>query len=472
MMLSEVGSRLKNAVEREFGTGSHWISAEISDMTVRKGHCYLHLVEKKPGAAAPACEMRAIIWAGNFKRISEEFKIGSGTELSRDTVILFRAVVRFDVKWGLSLIIDFIEPAYTLGLIQQERERTIAKLKQEGIFDHNKSLEFPIVPQNIALISSADSRGYEDFMRKLMKNIYNYRYNVELFPSRLQGDVAAEQIRDQLINIHGSGTKFDLVVIVRGGGGSVDLNCFNNYRLSRAVARFPLPVITGIGHTANVSVVDEVAYTDRITPTDAADYIVEKTNEFERKLNEMIFDVQAHSLERVNDEQERLVKFASAFRHTVARHITTQQSIYKAGVMRLKPAVMNLVRNSSMEVKGLQKSIRMNTLSLTGIEAKRLNSEMSRIPRMVSSAAREKRSRLSQVRKLLGLQTTRFLQQESASVERMEQQVKLTDPKQILKRGYSVTLHNGKVLRNNKGIAKGEKIKTILYEGIIESEVR
>lgn len=470
-MLSEVGNRIRGAVNREFGPGSHWISAEISDLTVRKGHCYLHLVEKRPGAAAPMCEMKAMIWSDRYARISEEFRKGTGTDLARDTVILFRAVVRFDVKWGLSLMIESIEPAYTLGLIQQEKERTIAKLKNEGVFDRNRNLEFPVVPQNIALISSADSRGYEDFMRKLLRNIYNYRYNVELFPSRLQGDAAAEQITRRLIEIYESDRDFDIIVIVRGGGGSVDLNCFNDYRLSRAVARFPVPVITGIGHTANISVVDEVAYTHRITPTDAADFIVEKTNEFERLIDRLIRSVHGTANVLVHEEKERLRHHATQIRRSTAESLALQSSAFGHFLKRLYPATGNRIRNAQNVLADLRRSFSMITRSRTRSEMNRLESEIRRVPRLISGIARSNAAMLKQHRRILQITTEKLLQQRAETLDRMEGQVKLSDPVHILKRGYSMTLHNGALLRNSTSVEKGDKLKTILYEGTIESEV-
>jgi exodeoxyribonuclease VII large subunit len=162
--LSDISAGIRDAIHGRFGE--------------RPGHCYLSLVEKLPGSAAAVCELKGIIWADKFVKISNEFEQATSMKLASNTSILFRAVVRYDVKWGLSLIIEDIEPKYTVGLLAKERERTIARLKQEGIYSNNKKVTFPLVPQRIAVISAKDSRGFEDFYIKLQENPFGYHFSV------------------------------------------------------------------------------------------------------------------------------------------------------------------------------------------------------------------------------------------------------------------------------------------------------
>jgi exodeoxyribonuclease VII large subunit len=282
--LSDIGKKIEGTINGSFGNMKFWIVAEVAGLNVRKGHCYLTLIEKETNKPQIKAEIKGIIWSDIFTGLNYKFKNVTGSDIKEDTSILFSATVNYSAKFGMSLVIDDIEPQYTVGLLLQEREKTVAKLKQMGYYAMNKSRHFPLVPQNIAVISATDSRGFEDFKNKLINNPNKYKFNLTLFSSLLQGDKAAEDIRQKLIDIYNEKGKYDIVVIVRGGGGPVNLTAFNNFRLAEAVARFPIPVITGIGHTANISVVDEVAFSNRATPTDVADFILLKVFTFEQTL--------------------------------------------------------------------------------------------------------------------------------------------------------------------------------------------
>lgn len=371
-------------------------------------------------------------------------------DLASGTVILFRAAVRYDVKWGLSLIVEDIEPKYTAGLLAQERERTVARLKEEGVYVNNRRLSFPRAPQRVAVISAKDSRGYEDFLNKLVKNPYGYRYDVTLFTSLLQGDKAASEMVARLIEIFNRLDEFDVVVIVRGGGGQIDLNCFNDYKLSRAVARFPIPVLTGIGHTTNVSVVDEVAYADRITPTDAADFIVEKTAEFEgyllgmaQRLQELYLDI---SMEEMSGLQDAFV--------------------------RLKMLSLRMMQDEYNNLEGCSKELR----NLTGMRIREfevaLISRSSALGHKVSQLLGNEKERLKSMQKLTSTLPVQRLQMAALRLDRYEASAGHLNPANVLKRGFSITQVNGKAVKNAADLKSGDLIKTTFYEGTIESEVR
>ncbi len=471
LTLSDVGRRIREAINNEFGTGVHWITAEISDLSVRKGHCYLTLVEKMPDAAAPVSEFRGIIWQGRFAAINKLFQDVTGAQLTKGSVILFQATVKFDVKWGLSLVIENIEPAYTVGLIELERARTIAKLKQEGVFGNNKALQFPVVPQRIALISAKDSRGYEDFMKKLVHNPYKYRFIVDLFPSRLQGDTAAGEIVKQLINIFEEKEKYDLVVIVRGGGGSVDLNCFNDYRLSRAVARFPLPVITGIGHTANISVVDEVAYADRITPTDAADYIVEQTSEFESMLHELIENVHLLSESLTRTLTEELSDMASELKTVVRSQIMSGRLKLENFNKLINNSGKSLVKAHKMKFGHLISGLNISVKHSITREHTKINNLCLRYPATIMRNMDDSKHDLIQTSSKLVNRASLLLQAENTKLAVTIEKVNAGDPVKVLQKGYSITKHKNKSVKSARELKKGDVLTTILYEGTIESKI-
>jgi exodeoxyribonuclease VII large subunit len=448
--LSQIGQGIANAVRESFGERSYWIVAEISDLAVRKGHCYLSLVEKPPGAAAPICEMKGIVWASSFASVSANFKLASGMELSKGMVILFKASVRFDVKWGLSLTISDIDPKYTIGQIQIERDRAVAALRSEGVYDKNRSLTFPVVAQRIAVISASDSRGYEDFMQKLVGNAYGYKFNCDLYQSQLQGDKAAMQMVEQLIGIYGKISNYDAVVIVRGGGGAVDLNCFNDVRLARAIARFPIPVITGIGHTANRSVSDEVAHADRITPTDAADYFIERMLAFENRIMDLVQSINQLAEELIMEETAKVEELANG----------------------LTAAFNDLIDGESSRLSTISMQIRDLTLSLLSNANYRMASSSVSVAQLAKGRLSMCQDRINRSEMNIKTASLKRIKDGNILIDSFQNTIKHLDPINVLKRGFSITMKDGKSIKSASDIKAGDILTTILHEGKIESHIR
>jgi len=440
--LSSISLGIRDAFQQQFGERSFWIVAEVSDLSVRKGHCYLSLVEKLPGTAAPVCELKGIIWANKFEKISSTFALETGVPLAVNTKILFLASVRFDVKWGLSLVIDDIEPKYTIGLLQLERDRTVARLK--------KQVSFPLVPQRVAVISALDSKGYEDFLNKLNRNPYGYSFQVKLFPSLLQGDGAAGQMTNRLVEIYNTIDDFDLVAIVRGGGGTIDLNCFNDYKLARAVARFPLPVITGVGHTTNISVADEVAFADCITPTDAADYIVQKTLWFEQQT--------VAKLETIIENFEEIASEARSFLSESAALITSasRQFISSSGD-NLNAILKELRTASRVSISEALANLRHTGFQIGNQAVVKVNAEKATVNKFYMG--RLNRAPVS------------LLEQRNRQLNSYESSTRQLDPENILKRGFSITRKNGKAILSSGVLNTDDILITQFYEGTIKSKV-
>lgn len=256
---------------------SVWLQAEISELKQNpSGHCYLTLVEKDPGSNALLARASAVVWASTWRMVKPYFEAQTGRSLAPGLSVLVRVQVSYSVLYGLSLVIYDIDPSFTVGELELARQRTIARLEAEGMFDMNAQLSLPLLPRRLAVVSSPTAAGWRDFRRQLEGNEYGFRFRLQLFPAVMQGDTAPESIIGALDQIAAEADSFDAVLIFRGGGGAMDLVCFDDYELAVNVAQFPLPVLTGIGHDHDFHVVDMVAHTHVKTPTALADWLLDR----------------------------------------------------------------------------------------------------------------------------------------------------------------------------------------------------
>ena len=256
---------------------SVWLQAEISELKQNpSGHCYLTLVEKDPGSNALLARASAVVWASTWRMVKPYFEAQTGRSLAPGLSVLVRVQVSYSVLYGLSLVIYDIDPSFTVGELELARQRTIARLEAEGMFDMNAQLSLPLLPRRLAVVSSPTAAGWRDFRRQLEGNEYGFRFWLQLFPAVMQGDAAPESIIGALDQIAAEADSFDAVLILRGGGGAMDLVCFDDYELAVNVAQFPLPVLTGIGHDHDFHIVDMVAHTHVKTPTALADWLLDR----------------------------------------------------------------------------------------------------------------------------------------------------------------------------------------------------
>ena len=256
---------------------SVWLQAEISELKQNpSGHCYLTLVEKDPRSNALLARASAVVWASTWRMVKPYFEAQTGRSLAPGLSVLVRVQVSYSVLYGLSLVIYDIDPSFTVGELELARQRTIARLEAEGMFDMNAQLSLPLLPRRLAVVSSPTAAGWRDFRRQLEGNEYGFRFRLQLFPAVMQGDAAPESIIGALDQIAAEADSFDAVLILRGGGGAMDLVCFDDYELAVNVAQFPLPVLTGIGHDHDFHIVDMVAHTHVKTPTALADWLLDR----------------------------------------------------------------------------------------------------------------------------------------------------------------------------------------------------
>jgi len=284
--LSEVTISIAKTLRDRYRS-SFWVKAEMIKLNyyTASGHCYPDLVEKKDGKVV--AQLRSVMWKNDFERSNNLFQQITKEPLKDGITVMFQASVIYDPVYGLSLRIIDINPSFSLGELEKERLQTIEKLKAEGIFDLNKQLPFPLLPKRLALISVATSKGLSDFMQVIDASSSKYGIFTHLFVSLLQGDNAVETLICALHTVDLVKEYFDAVLIIRGGGGDIGLSCYNNIDLCRTVARFPLPILTGIGHSTNETVTEMVAYRDAITPTQLANLIIKCFESVDNKINEL-----------------------------------------------------------------------------------------------------------------------------------------------------------------------------------------
>ena len=340
--LRELQRRVKSALEGQFALPL-WVSAEISEIKVNySGHCYLELVEKGGDNGVPLAQSRAVIWRSVYPRVAAYFEAETGRKLAPGIRILARVTVNYHELYGFSLQITDIDPSYTLGDMERQRQQTIAQLQQEGVWDMNREAPMPAVVQRVAIVSSANAAGYQDFCQELAKSPYAFR--TELFDAFMQGDAAEESIIAALCAVAERSEEFDAVVIIRGGGSASDLNCFNAYRLCAHVAQFPLPVLTGIGHDKDTSVADMVAHTALKTPTAVAGWLVERMDTIDAWLDNAALQLRDASAGIFRRHELRLAELGSEIAHQSALLLLRRNEQLTRWSDELSAAVGELLR--------------------------------------------------------------------------------------------------------------------------------
>lgn len=306
---------------------SVWLQAEISELKQNpSGHCYLTLVEKDPGSNALLARASAVVWASTWRMVKPYFEAQTGRALAPGLSVLVRVQVSYSVLYGLSLVIYDIDPSFTVGELELARQRTIARLEAEGMFDMNAQLSLPLLPRRLAVVSSPTAAGWRDFRRQLEGNEYGFRFWLQLFPAVMQGDAAPESIIGALDRIAAEADSFDAVLILRGGGGAMDLVCFDDYELAVNVAQFPLPVLTGIGHDHDFHIVDMVAHTHVKTPTALADWLLDRFSGEAWRLDTLVqrlhLAVRTHAAAQLGALEALKIKLVHAVldRHADALH--------------------------------------------------------------------------------------------------------------------------------------------------------
>ena len=320
--LSELCGYIQEVLENELPE-RYWVRAEIASMSVR-GHCYMELVEKADNGIL-AAKVRATCWNNVYNLLSTYFIHETGQSLQVGLQVMLEVSVEFHAVYGLSLNIWNIDPTYTLGDLAKQRQATIRQLTEDGVLELQQTLQIPSLPRRIAVVSSADAAGYEDFCAQLKNNRFGFLFHTQLYPATMQGDNSARSIIEALHSIAEQEEEWDVVVIIRGGGANTDLRSFDDYNLASHCAQFPLPIIAGIGHTRDISIVDMVVHTSVKTPTAAAEWLIERIAIQVEKVGGLLLRLQRTTIETANREKNRLVLYQHRIENAMQSVVTREQ---------------------------------------------------------------------------------------------------------------------------------------------------
>lgn len=405
-----------------------WIVAETSDVMVRGGHCYLELVQKDPATNRTIAKTRAIIWANRFAELRYRFEKETGQAFGNGLNVMVNVSANFHEQFGFSLLINEINPSYTLGDMARLRLEILARLKKEGIIDMNKELEIPILVQRIAVISAPAAAGYGDFINQLEHNSSGIKFYPCLFEAMMQGEKTVPTVIAALERIYEHIDLFDCVVIIRGGGSTSDLNSFDNYDLAANVAQFPLPVVCGIGHDRDNTVLDSIAAVRVKTPTAAAEWLVERAEQ---------------ALLRVKQMRDEVVGTANQLLTDARR----QLDFYTSSIPLLAENVV--VRHRS----------RLNKFAayIQSTALGRVASMIKTLDHYGDKVATSSRQRIAA---------------ENQRLAALAKQVELLSPERVLKRGYSLTMKGGKAVTDASLLKEGDVITTLLANGNINSVIK
>ena len=357
LSLLELNGRVKSTIQFEM-PDAYWVQAEISSISPSgQGHCYLELVQKDATGRSFLAKAKANIWRGTWLKLKPYFEAQTGETLKVGMKVLLQVTVTFHEVYGYSLVVQDIDPTYTMGDMARRRKEILEQLTKDGVIGLNKELEIPDLPNRIAVISSATAAGWGDFRNQLDGNIYGFRFYVKLFPALMQGDDVERSVISALIAVADRRDDFDLVVIIRGGGAVSELSCFDSYNLAFNIANFPLPVITGIGHERDDTVADVVAHTKVKTPTAAAEFIINRVFDTATRLEDLTRRMGDAVQDRMNSENVRIERLSQKLPSLFASLKARQEQLLETVWIRSVNGVRNLLTAQTHKLEIVDKTL-------------------------------------------------------------------------------------------------------------------
>jgi exodeoxyribonuclease VII large subunit len=446
--LKQVVSSIRKTIEDRY-LQTYWVKAEIYKFNrFPSGHAFPEIVQRENDKIV--AQLSGTIWKQNYERINQQFIDIVKEPLKDGSNLLIQVKVTFSELYGLSLQILDIDPSFSLGEVQKQREETLKRLQKEGMLNLNQSLPFPLLPKRIAIISADSSKGLSDFMEVLNNTEEGYSFFTFLFNAYLQGDQAVDSIMNTLEKIKKVKHHFDLVVIVRGGGAEVGMTCYNHFELCKSIATFPLPILTGIGHSTNMNVAEMIAYRNAITPTKLAEFLIQTFREFDHELmygQQVVRNKSMDVLFNANQQLESLLRlFKQISKHSSSsskQQLVELTKLLEFSFQRYLSTNKNHLLNLLVQLKH---SYRFNLTSHFHV--------------------------LSQNQEKLKNNTINLLISNKRNLTELEKNRDLLDPIHVMKRGFSITRLNGKAITSHEEVKNFDEIETQLVEGSIRSVVK
>ncbi len=447
--LSELANRVKAVLSASF-TEPLWVVAEIQEMQVnRAGHCYLELVEKAENSDKLTAKIRATIWSYTFRILRPYFESTTGYRLDSGIKAMLKVSIVYHELYGFSLNVTDIDPNYTLGDIARRRQEVIRQLEEDGVIGLNHELELPEIVQRVAVISSPSAAGYGDFHDQLHHNEHGFVFYTALFSATMQGDGTEASVIAALERIYEHEDHFDAVVIIRGGGSRSDLAAFDTYDLAYNIAQFPLPILSGIGHDRDESVVDLVAHRSLKTPTAVAEFLIDCV----------------HSVaSEVELREQELRTLAQEF-------VDLQKERVERAMTNLVPLVHLQLNKAKHQIETQKNSLKHATESILKQHKTQTERTAQRLQLCTNTRLAKEKGRISQLVYQLKNGSSSFIQKERNRVDIMANSIKHLDPQRLLDRGFSITFFEEKPLCSIKTAKKGKIIVTRLGDGEIQSEI-
>jgi exodeoxyribonuclease VII large subunit len=445
--LQQVASSIRKTIEQRYSQ-TYWVKAEMHKLNrFPSGHAFPELVQKEGDKII--AQLSGTIWKQQLERINQRF-ISVVKEPIKDGMSLLLLVkINFSETYGLSLQILDIDPSFSLGELQKQRDETLKKLATLGILNQNQLRDFPMIPKRIAVISADSSKGLSDFMQVLDTNENGYKFFTHLFPAYLQGDAAVDSIIQTLHKIERVKHHFDIVVIVRGGGAEVSMTCYNHFDLCKTIAEFPIPILTGIGHSTNLTVAEMISFRNAITPTKLAEFLIQTYREFDQLIKDLqskLFSLSKNNLQVSRNDFDALIRlFKSISSSTLdqnAAHLMNEQN--------------RLERSIQYRIEKHRTILSQFRLNFGYIAKNNLNRQESKLI--------EAKNNLEQ--KILNL-----FERSKNELRIRENKVEMLDPMHVLKRGFSITTFDGQTIKANNFPKKGDLIQTTTAFGKIDSLV-
>lgn len=447
--LLELNSQIKDVLQNSF-PGAVWVCAEIAELREnRNGHCYLDLVEKDDKSEQIVARVKAMIWSYTYRMLKPYFETSTGRSLSGGIKVLVQGNLEFQEVYGLSFVIRDIDPTYTLGDLEQRRREVLERLELEGVIKMNKELHLPLIAQRIAIISSPSAAGYEDFIHQLKSNPRGIRFYHKLFPAIMQGDQAPQSVAAAFDKVFEQSHLFDVVVLIRGGGASVDLLCFDDYWIAYHITQFPLPIITGIGHERDISVADLVAHTCMKTPTAVAEFLISGANQLLDQVDGYAWHLQQLARSRISIQKQRLDRLAYTF----------------------TPGVTAMLYEKKYQLNRYAEIIPQKAKKYMSEQKEQINRFLSKLSLWPERRLSQNLRELEEFQEVTIKISRLHIRREKEHLSFLETKNRLNDPAEVLRRGYTLTFSNGEVVKDCAKLSPDDIITTRFRDGVATSRI-